>query len=380
MKSKWNNQLSGLDSKNVFLVGGAVRDKLLGIASQDRDFVVVGTTEKEMLSAGFQSVGADFPVFLHPESQEEYALARTLRASVSSFSENSATLVDSSLAVTLEEDLSGRDLTINAMAVNNEGQLIDPFGGKEDLNNKVLRHTSEAFAEDPLRVLRIARLRARYGEDWSVHSDTKSLILELHSKGALANLVPERVWKEMVRALGEPHPELFFDTLLGLGVFPEIDAMVGVAQPKEHHPEGDVYVHTMLALKRSAELNCDTETRFAVLTHDFGKAICMERDGNLFGHEKAGIAVIEAFCDKWRIPVRYKTLAKLTSDNHTRLHRIAELQPKKLHKLLIENLDALKHKERFNQFLMACQCDAQGRGELSVNKVYEQADFAMKVV
>lgn len=231
-----------------------------------------------------------------------------------------------------------------------------------------------------MRVLRVARFLARYGEEWTIHPGTYALIKQLRDNGELTHLVSERVWKETEKALGEKHPQLFFEALNGLGIFPEIEAMVGVPQPENHHPEGDVYTHTMLVVKRSADLNFDIETRFAALTHDFGKAYCYQQRGNLLGHEQEGIAVIEAFCERLKVPNRFKALAILTSDNHTRCHKLFELTPKKLHKLIIENMNALEHPIRFKQFLQACLCDAQGRGETFVNRAYPQLLLAQSLL
>jgi len=363
--------------ENVYLVGGAVRDSLLGHKSKDKDYVVVGETIETMTSLGFQSVGSDFPVFLHPKTKDEYALARTERKNGKGYT---GFAVDASTSVTLEEDLARRDLTINSMALDANGKVIDPFNGQADLKSKVLRHTTEAFAEDPVRVLRVARFLARFGEEWTIHPETYALMKQLRDSGELSHLVSERVWKETEKALSEKYPHLFFEALNGLGVFPEIEMMVGVPQPANHHPEGDVYKHTMLVVKRAADLNFDVETRFAALTHDFGKAYCYQQRGNLLGHEQEGIAVIEEFCERLKVPNRFKSLAILTSDNHTRCHKLFELTPKKMHKLIIKNMNALEHPKRFQQFLQACLCDAQGRGETFVNRAYSQLLLAQSLL
>lgn len=367
--------------EKVYLVGGAVRDQLLGLASHDKDYVVVGATETQMKSLGFKAVGKDFPVFLHPVSKDEYALARTERKVGKGYT---GFKVDASINVSLEEDLARRDLSINAMALSKDNKLIDPFNGKSDLDSKTLRHTTEAFTEDPVRVLRLARFLARYGSEWSVHTDTKALVQRMIQAGELTHLVPERVWKETEKALSEKYPHLYFEILSELGVlqllFPEIAQMIAVPQPPEHHPEGDVFVHTMLVLKRAADLNFDLPTRFAALTHDFGKAISYQEYGNLHGHEAAGVHVIEGFCERLRIPNKLRDLAKLTSDNHLRSHKMFELTPKSVQKLIIQSFDAVKQPQRFKQFLQACQCDAQGRGPSLVNRPYPQADLAIHLV
>lgn len=361
----------------VYLVGGAVRDQLLGLACHDKDYVVVGETPQHMLDLGFAPVGKDFPVFLHPETKEEYALARTERKTGKGYTGFS---VNASTTVTLEEDLARRDLTINAMAMDAQGRIIDPFDGQHDLKSKVLRHTTDAFVEDPVRVLRIARFLARYGNEWQIHPATQHLIEQIYQQGELQNLVPERVWQELYKALGEKQPALFFNSLVDLGIFPEIANMRDIPQPPEHHPEGDVFTHTMLVLQRAAEQGYDTLTRFAALTHDFGKAPCFRQSGKLHGHEQVGVEYIKAFCERLRIPNQYRELACLTSDNHTRCHKLFELTPATLHKLLVKNLDALNHPVRFEQFLQACQCDAQGRGANFANMPYPQADAARKLV
>jgi|TARA_R100001244_G_scaffold1671_1_gene2794 tRNA nucleotidyltransferase (CCA-adding enzyme) len=356
--------------KQVYLVGGAVRDKLLNIKSKDNDYVVIGETPKTMESLGFVPIGSDFPVYLHPKTKEEYALGRTERKSGKGYT---GFVVDASPTVTLEEDLARRDLTINSMALDEHGNIIDPFNGQTDLQNKTLRHTTEAFVEDPVRVLRIARFLARYGSDWRIHPSTYALMRELKNKGELNHLVPERVWLETEKALGEKHPELYFEALQGLGIFPELERMVNVPQPANHHPEGDVFVHTMLVLKRAADLNFNLEARFAALTHDFGKALSFKKHGNLRGHEREGVAVIEAFCERLKVPNRFRDVGVLTSDNHTLCHTIDQLRPQTIHKLIVTNLNALVHPERFIAFTQACQCDAQGRGETLVDKPYPQA-------
>lgn len=356
--------------KQVYLVGGAVRDKLLNIQSKDNDYVVIGETPETMEALGFLPIGSDFPVYLHPNTKEEYALGRTERKSGKGYT---GFVVDASPNVSLEEDLARRDLTINSMALDENGTVIDPFNGQDDLKNKILRHTTQAFVEDPVRVLRIARFLARYGSEWSIHPSTTALMQELKNKGELEHLVPERVWLETEKALGEKHPELYFQALDGLGIFSEIEQMKNTPQPANHHPEGDVFVHTMLVLRRAADLGFNLETRFAALTHDFGKALSYKKRGNLRGHEREGVAVVEAFCERLKVPNRFRDIGVLTSDNHTLCHTLEQLRPQTIHKLIVTNLNALVHPERFIAFTQACQCDAQGRGETLVDKPYPQA-------
>ena len=362
--------------KNVFPVGGFVRDKLMGLEPKDIDYVVIGETPETMLSLGFEKVGKDFPVFLHPSSHDEYALGRVDKK-VGSGYYGFETFYGPD--VTLEEDLSRRDLTINAMAMMESGEIIDPFGGQKDIQNKVLRHTTEAFKEDPLRVLRVARFHARFGPEWQIHPSTVELMKEIHLSGELEHLTPERIWKEMEKALSEKHPQLFFEALNGFGIFPEIDAMVGVKQPPLHHPEGDVFVHTMLVLKRAAELNFSMHTRFAALCHDFGKPVTYAERGNLLGHEQAGVSVVKAFCERLKIPNSFRDIAMLTSDNHTRSHCFFEMKPSKIYKLLIEKMNAEVHPERLNEFLDACIADAQGRTGKFATQPYPQAEAIKKI-
>jgi tRNA nucleotidyltransferase (CCA-adding enzyme) len=357
--------------KQVYLVGGAVRDLLLNIQSKDNDYVVIGETPKTMESLGFLPIGSDFPVYLHPKTKEEYALGRTERKSGKGYT---GFTVDASPTVTLEEDLARRDLTINSMALDANNKVIDPFNGQADLHNKILRHTTDAFVEDPVRVLRIARFLARYGRQWRIHPTTYALMRELKSKGELDHLVPERVWLETEKALGEQYPELYFEALHGLGIFPEIEQMENIPQPPTHHPEGDVLVHSMLVLKRAADLNLNLEARFAALVHDFGKPVSYKKQNNLRGHEREGVAVVDAFCKRLKVPNRFADIGKLMSDNHTLCHTLDQLRPQTIHKLLVTNLNALVHPARFIAFTYACQCDAQGRGDTLVDKPYPQAE------
>ncbi|MFT4731287.1 MAG: tRNA nucleotidyltransferase (CCA-adding enzyme) [Gammaproteobacteria bacterium] len=359
--------------QRVYLVGGAVRDKLLGVESHDRDFVVVGESTEKMQNLGFQSVGDDFPVYLHPKTKEEYALARTERKTGSGYRGFAA---DASTNITLEDDLARRDLTINSMAMDKHGRIFDPYNGQKDLTNKVLKHTTDSFAEDPVRVLRVARFYARLGPQWHIDESTKLLMRDMYNNGELTHLVAERVYKETERALMEPYPHLFFETLIDFGIFPELANMRGVPQPFKHHPEGDVFVHTMLVVQRAADLNFDLPTRFAALTHDFGKPVAFDKYGKLFQHEQLGIEAIEAFSQRLKVPKKLTEIAKLMSENHTQCHKIRELTPEKLHTFLIDNMNAVKNEARFLQFLNACLCDAQGRGLTMVNNPYPQLEIA----
>ena len=344
----------------IYRVGGAVRDRLLGRPVQDTDWVVVGASPEEMTAQGFRPVGSDFPVFLHPETKEEYALARTERKSGRGYK---GFTIHSAPDVTLEEDLRRRDLTINAMAEDEHGNLIDPFNGRADLEQKILRHVSPAFVEDPLRVLRVARFAARF--DFAIAAESLAMMRKITGAGELNDLVPERVWVETERALGESHPVRFFTTLRDCGalkqVFPEIEALYGVPQPERHHPEIDSGVHTMMVLEQAAALTDDAATRFAALVHDLGKALtpAAEWPGH-GGHEERGVQVINQLCDRFRAPTRFRELAIIVARHHLDCHRIAELRPDTILRKL-EAIDGLRRPDRFEQFLLACEADARGR-------------------
>jgi tRNA nucleotidyltransferase (CCA-adding enzyme) len=355
-------------------VGGAVRDKLLGLPVQDRDHVVVGSTPEEMVAKGFKPVGSDFPVFLHPETKEEYALARTERKSGHGYK---GFKVYAAPDVTLEDDLRRRDLTINAMAEDEAGNLIDPFGGAEDLRNGVLRHVSPAFAEDPVRILRVARFAARYAK-WGFHvaHATNKLMRQMVESGEVDHLVAERVWTELERALGEARPSRFFETLRGCGalarLFPEIDALFGVPQPEKHHPEVDTGVHVMLVLDAAARLSPDTRVRFAALMHDLGKGNTPPAEWpQHIGHEKRGVELVKKFCQRFRVPNEHRDLAVLTARYHAHCHRIAELRPATVVDTL-EGMDAFRRPERVDLFITACEADFHGRPG-SEDKPYPQA-------
>src|ERR1700722_12416443 len=360
----------------VYLVGGAIRDRLLGVTPRERDWVVVGAQPQELLDLGYLPVGREFPVFLHPVTREEYALARLeskvapgYRGFVTRFSPD----------VTLEEDLRRRDLTINAIAESASGELIDPYGGRQDLEARLLRHVSDAFVEDPVRVLRVARFAARFGDrGFTVAPETLALMQDMVRSGEINALVPERVWQETERALADAHPDLFFSTLRACGaleiIFPEIAALYGVPQPPRWHPEIDTGVHVMMALECAVRLGASTPVRFAVLLHDLGKAATRpELWPSHHGHEEAGVRLIEALAARLRVPKEYTELAVLTARHHGLVHRALELKPATILGLL-EKTDAWRRRERFRALLLACEADARGRAGLE-ERAYPQADL-----
>jgi tRNA nucleotidyltransferase (CCA-adding enzyme) len=347
----------------IYMVGGAVRDKLLGLPVQDRDYVVVGATPEQMVAQGFKPVGADFPVFLHPETKAEYALARTERKSGHGYK---GFTVYAAPDVTLEDDLKRRDLTINAMAEDETGRLIDPYGGAEDLRNGVLRHVSDAFAEDPVRVLRVARFAARYAKwGFRVAHATNALMQHMVAAGEVDHLVAERVWAELERALGEHTPSRFFFVLRGCGalarLFPEIDALFGVPQPEKHHPEVDTGVHAMLVLDAAAQLSPDARVRFAALMHDLGKGATPSAEWpRHVGHEERGADMVRALSQRLRIPNEYRDLGVLAARFHGHCHRIDELRAATLVDTF-EAMDAFRKPQRVEQFVLACEADFRGR-------------------
>ena len=357
----------------IYLVGGAVRDELLGLPVKERDWVVVGATPADLLARGFQPVGKDFPVFLHPQTREEYALARTERKTAPGYHGFD---VQAGAGVTLEDDLRRRDLTINAMARDTAGRLIDPYHGRRDLEARWLRHVSPAFAEDPVRVLRLARFSARYAPlGFRIAPETLALTREMVAGGEADALVPERVWAETVRALGESRPEQFFETLRACDalarIFPEIDRLFGVPQPPAHHPEIDTGVHTLMALAQSVRLQADVVTRFAVLVHDLGKGTTPPREWpRHLDHEQRGAELVRGLCQRLRIPNMFRELGVLTARYHTHCHRALSLRPKTLLKTLL-GVDALRKPQRFAHFLLACEADARGRAGLE-NRPYPQ--------
>jgi len=360
----------------TYLVGGAVRDRLLNRPVKDNDWVVVGARPEEMTSLGYEQVGADFPVFLHPQTKEEYALARTERKSGKGYQ---GFVCDFSSDVTLEDDLLRRDLTINAMASDEDGNIIDPYHGQKDLSDRLLRHVSPAFQEDPLRVLRVARFAARFaGLGFRVADETMTLMKTMVADNELDHLVAERVWTETQRALTEDHPDVYFRILRECGAlaiwFTELDALFGVPQPEQHHPEIDTGEHAILCLQSARKLSNSVAVRWAALTHDLGKAKTPESEWpRHFGHEKKGLSPIKQLCNRLKAPNDAKTLALLSSEFHTHVHRAFELRPETLLKVF-DQVDAWRRPERFEDFLLVCISDARGRTGLE-NCDYPQADY-----
>ena len=345
----------------TYIVGGAVRDRLLGLPVVDRDYVVVGATPDQMLALGFQPVGKDFPVFLHPQTHAEYALARTERKSGKGYK---GFTVYAAPEVTLEADLLRRDLTINAIAESETGELIDPYGGQRDLDARVFRHVGAAFAEDPVRILRVARFAARFTE-FSIAPETQTLMREMVDAGEVDALVPERVWQEVARGLMEVRPSRMFQVLRGCGalarLFPEIDRLFGVPQPPEHHPEVDTGVHVMLVVDWAAQQGLSLPVRFAALTHDLGKGVTPpELWPRHHGHEAKSVDLVRALSERIRVPAECRDLAIAVARDHGNVHRALELRATTLVELF-ERVDAFRRPERFNEFLQACECDFRGR-------------------
>ncbi len=360
----------------VYLVGGALRDRLLGRPVRERDWVVVGAEPAELLARGYTPVGREFPVFLHPQTREEYALARLERKVAPGYR---GFTTQCSPEVTLEEDLRRRDLTINAMAESAAGEIIDPYGGRRDLEARVLRHVSEAFIEDPVRILRVARFAARFAAlGFTVAAETTALMARMVRSGEVDALVAERVWQETEHALGEPQPEVFFEVLRSCGalavLYPELEALFGVPQPAAWHPEIDTGVHVLLALRYAARSGASTAVRFAALVHDLGKALTpRERWPSHPGHEAAGVPLVEALALRLKAPNAHHELAVLAARHHTSVHRALELKPATLLELL-EATDALRRPERFADLLAACEADARGRAGLE-DRPYPQAAY-----
>ncbi|OGA97889.1 MAG: multifunctional CCA tRNA nucleotidyl transferase/2'3'-cyclic phosphodiesterase/2'nucleotidase/phosphatase [Burkholderiales bacterium RIFCSPHIGHO2_12_FULL_69_20] len=346
----------------AYVVGGAVRDRLLGRPVNDHDWVVVGSTPEAMVAAGYTPVGRDFPVFLHPQSREEYALARTERKSGRGYQ---GFVVMASPEVTLEDDLARRDLTINAIAEDPAtGELVDPFNGRRDLQQRVLRHVSDAFVEDPVRLLRLARLAARFA-DFSVAPETEALLGHMVDNGEIDHLVPERVWQELSRGLMEDRPERLFEVLRGCGalarLLPEVDRLWGVPQPAAHHPEIDTGVHLMLVLGAAARLQAPLTVRYACLCHDLGKGTTPPDEWpRHIAHEARSARLAKQVGDRWKVPADCRELADVVAREHGNIHRSAELNAAALMRLL-ERCDALRRPQRFHEALLACECDARGR-------------------
>ncbi len=349
----------------IYLVGGAVRDELLGLPVSDRDWVVVGATQAQMSARGFLPVGRDFPVFLHPDTHEEYALARTERKTAAGYH---GFAFHAAPEVTLEQDLARRDLTINAMA-RNEGStgasgLIDPYFGQQDLAARVLRHVTDAFREDPVRILRVARFAARF-DDFTVAPETLELMREMVDNGEADALVPERVWQELARGLMERTPSRMFELLRSCGalrkLLPEVDRLWGVPQPGAHHRQVDTGVQLMRVLDLSARLAAPLAVRFACLTHDLGKGTtCADALPRHIGHEQRSAQLLQGLCDRWRVPNDVRQLADLVAREHGNIHRSGELNAAALLRLL-ERCDAIRKPARFADVLLACECDARGR-------------------
>jgi tRNA nucleotidyltransferase (CCA-adding enzyme) len=360
----------------VYLVGGAVRDALLGLPVRERDWVVVGGTRDELLRRKFREVGRDFPVFLHPETHEEYALARLERKVSPGYR---GFTVEFGPEVTLEEDLARRDLTINAIAQAGDGSLLDPCGGQRDLEARVLRHVSPAFVEDPVRILRVARFAARFAPlGFGVAPETMALMRAMVERREADALIPERVWQETDKALREARPAKFFQVLRECGalqaVYPEIDALFGVPQPAQWHPEIDTGVHTLMVLDQAAGLSSDAKVRFAALVHDLGKGTTPRgKWPSHAGHEERSVALIEALCARLRLPTEYRELGIIVARYHGNAHRAFELKPKTILEML-EKSDAFRRPERFAHALLACEADSRGRLGLEANP-YPQRDY-----
>lgn len=368
------------DSFQIYLVGGAVRDQLLNLPTQDRDWLVVGTTSKDLLEQGYQQVGKDFPVFLHPQTKEEYALARTEKKVGSGYT---GFICDFSPHISLEQDLIRRDLTINAIAQDKNGKFYDPYGGIEDIQNRQLRHISPAFAEDPLRVLRVARFAARFHYlGFSIADDTLKLMRQLVQQGELSQLTAERVWLETEKALQEKNPEIYFQVLSKVGglkiLFPELEALQGVPNPIKHHPEKNSFLHTMLVLQQTVLLTEQHSSadkihlRFAAICHDLGKALTpKEILPNHYGHEAAGIVPIRQIAKRFKLPHSVQDFAELCCLYHTHCHKVFELRPETIIKLF-NSFDVWRKPHRFADFLLLCLADSRGR------KGFEQVDYPQK--
>jgi tRNA nucleotidyltransferase (CCA-adding enzyme) len=363
----------------IYLVGGAVRDELLGLPVKDKDYVVVGSTPEEMEAAGYKSVGKDFPVFLHPKTHDEYALARTERKTAKGYK---GFAVHASIDVTLEEDLARRDLTINAVAKSVDGQFIDPYHGLADIQSKTLRHVSAAFAEDPVRILRAARLSARLSE-FTVAPETNQLMQDMVSAGEVDALVAERVWQELAKGLMEAKPSRMFDVMRACGalkkILPELDRLWGVPQPPQHHPEVDTGVHVMMVIDYAAKQSFSLPVRFAALMHDLGKgntpAEILPRH---IGHEERGVSLLKEVCKRLRVPNDCKELGHIVAKFHGKLFQAPQMKPSTLLEFLVE-LDAIRQPARFKDFLKACEADSRGRTGCGAGTT-PAADLMLKVL
>ena len=360
----------------TYLVGGAVRDEQLGISHKERDWCVVGASPEQMLADGYRQVGKDFPVFLHPKTNEEYALARTERKTGPGYHGFD---FDFSPHVTIEEDLQRRDLTINALAKGADGKLIDPYGGLQDIEDRVIRHVSDAFGEDPVRILRVAKFTARLADlGFSICDETLSLMKTMVADGEVDALVPDRVWKETEEALAGKNVHVYFEVLRSCGalqrLFPEVDALFGVPQPEKWHPEIDTGVHTLMVLQQAEQISPELAVRFAALTHDLGKGTTRQDDlPSHPGHELRGCKLILRLSERLPVPKTSRDLALMAAEFHTHCHRALELRPKTILKVL-EKTDAFRRPERFEQFLLTCEADARGRTGYE-NRDYPQAAF-----
>ena len=360
----------------IYRVGGAVRDKLLNYVSDENDWLVVGATPEKMVELGYLPVGNDFPVFIKPNTGEEYALARTERKSGHGYG---GFTFHAAADVSLEEDLVRRDLTINAMAEDSEGQLYDPYNGQADLDKKILRHVSEAFTEDPLRVLRVARFAARYHHlGFTIAPETMELMTAIASSGELDYLVAERVWKETDRALGERSPDIFIDVLRQCGaldvLFPEVARLFGVPQRADYHPEIDTGIHTLMALQQSVRLSDSSKIRFSVLVHDLGKGITPDHVlPSHRGHEARGVPLVNDVCDRFKVPNDVRQLALVVTEYHLMCHKAQELKPETIVNLL-KGVGALKSRERLEDFILCCEADARGRTGFE-DREYPSSDY-----
>jgi tRNA nucleotidyltransferase (CCA-adding enzyme) len=363
----------------IYVVGGAVRDELLGYNVKDKDYVVVGSTPEAMLAAGFKSVGKDFPVYLHPKTHDEYALARTERKTARGYK---GFVVQASVDVTLEEDLARRDLTVNAIAKSEAGEIIDPYNGLADIQSKTLRHVSNAFAEDPVRILRTARFAARY-PDFVVAPETNQLMQQMVVAGEVDALVAERVWQEIAKGLMEQKPSRMFDVLRACGalqkILPELDKLWGVPQSPQHHPEIDTGIHIMLVIDYAAKQNFSLPVRFSALMHDLGKGTTSaDMLPRHIGHEKRSVSLLKDITKRLRVPNECKELAQIVAKFHGKLHQVQQMRPSTLLEFLIE-LDAIRQSARFRDFLKACEADSRGRTGLE-SCTTPEADLMLKAL